>query len=65
MPSKSRKLSPAEIAAFEAKRDIGAEILQSIKDMKAGKGKVVISSATEAREADVVTRAAGHSELQP
>ena len=51
MPSKSKKLNPSEIAAFEAKRDLGAEILQSIKDMKAGKGKVVVSSATEAREA--------------
>jgi len=51
VPSKSRKLSSADIVAFEARRDIGAEILQSIKDMKAGKGKVVASSATEAREA--------------
>lgn len=51
MPSKSSKLTTAEIAAFEAKRDIGAEILQSINDMKAGKGKVVVSTATEAREA--------------
>ncbi len=41
----------AEIAAFEAKGDIGAEILQSIRDMQAGKGKVVVSSATEARQA--------------
>ena len=45
MPSKSKKLNPSEIAAFEAKRDIGAEILQSIKDMKADmtlfQGKVV------------------------
>ena len=49
MPSKSRKLKSTEIAAFEAKRDIGAEILQSIKDIKAGKGRVVVSSATEAR----------------
>lgn len=51
MPSKSRKLSSAEITSFEATRDIGAEILQSIKDMKAGKGKVAASSATQAREA--------------
>ena len=51
MPSKPKKLSPKEIASLEATRDIGAEILQSIKDMKAGKGKVVVSSATEAREA--------------
>jgi putative transcriptional regulator len=39
------------MAEFEAKRDIGAEILQSIKDMKAGKGKVIVSTATEARVA--------------
>jgi putative transcriptional regulator len=37
--------------ALEANRNIGAEIIQSIKDMKAGKGKVVLSSAAEAREA--------------
>ena len=37
MRSKPRKLSPTEISAFEATRDIGAEILQSIKDMKGGK----------------------------
>jgi putative transcriptional regulator len=51
VPSKSKKLSHAEIGAFEAGRDIGAEILQSIKDMKAGKGKVVVPAAVEAREA--------------
>lgn len=51
MPSKSKKLSAADLVALEAKRDIGAEILQSIKDMKAGKGKVVLSAAAEAREA--------------
>jgi putative transcriptional regulator len=48
--SKSR-LSARAIAALEAKRDIGAEILQSVKDMKAGKGKVVLSPAVEARTA--------------
>ena len=41
MPSKSRKLTRAELEAFESKRNIGAEILQSIKDLKAGKGKAV------------------------
>ena len=51
MPLKSKKLNAEEVTAFEASRDIGAEILQSIKDMKAGKGKVVVSTATEAREA--------------
>lgn len=51
MSSRPRKLTPAELAKQEAGRDIGAEILQSLKDMKAGKGQVVLSSATEAREA--------------
>jgi putative transcriptional regulator len=51
VPSKPKKLTSSALAALEVKRDIGAEILQSIKDMKAGKGKVVHSSATEAREA--------------
>ena len=51
MPLKPKKLSSADIASVEAKRDVGAEILQSIKDMKAGKGRIVVSSATEAREA--------------
>jgi putative transcriptional regulator len=51
VPLKSKKLSAEEVSAFEAGRDVGAEILQSIKDMKAGKGKVVVSTATEAREA--------------
>jgi putative transcriptional regulator len=44
-------LSTADLAAHEAERDIGAEILHSIRDMKAGKGKVVVSPAAQAREA--------------
>jgi putative transcriptional regulator len=43
VPSKAKKLSSAALAAFEAKRDIGAEVLQSITDMKAGKGKAVLA----------------------
>jgi putative transcriptional regulator len=49
--SRSNKLNSGEIASLEAKRDIGAEILQSIKDMKDGKGRVVLMKATEARQA--------------
>lgn len=49
MPLKPKKLSAAEITALEAKRDIGAELLESIRDMKAGRGKVVHSPAAEAR----------------
>jgi putative transcriptional regulator len=51
MPSKSRKLSAAELREFESTRDLSAEILLSIRDMKAGKGRGVLTSATEAREA--------------
>ena len=49
MASKSKRLTAAEIDAFEANRDIGEELLQSIRDMKAGKGQVVLSPAMEAR----------------
>ena len=37
MPSKSKPLTKAELAAFEAKRDLAAELLQSVREMKAGK----------------------------
>lgn len=50
MPLKSKRLTAAEVEAFEATRDIGAEILQSIRELKAGKGRVVaVSPAIEAR----------------
>ena len=49
MPSKTSPLSSKELAAFEAKRDLAAELLQSIREMKAGKTHVVLSPATEAR----------------
>lgn len=49
MASKSRRLNASEIDAFEAKRDIAEELLQSIRDMKAGKGQVILSPAIEAR----------------
>jgi putative transcriptional regulator len=42
---------------LESKRDLGAEILQSIKDMKAGKGKVILSPAVEARQATGLSQA--------
>jgi putative transcriptional regulator len=57
VPSKSKKLNPSELEAMESKRDIGAEILQSIKDLKAGKGKVVLSPAVEARQATGLSQA--------
>ncbi len=51
MPSKKTKpLADAELEAYEATRDLGAELLQSIQEMKASKGQVVFSPAIEARK---------------
>ena len=51
MPSKKTKpLTDAELEAHEATRDLGSELLQSIQEMKAGKGQVVFSPAIEARK---------------
>ena len=50
MPSKTKPLPPKELAAYEAGRDLGADLLQSIREMKAGKLNVVHSPAAEARQ---------------
>ena len=50
MPSKSKPLSKAELAAYEAKRDLAAELLQAVREMKAGHVQVVTSPVTEARK---------------
>jgi putative transcriptional regulator len=48
--SNSEPLSAKELAACEATRDLGAELLESIRDMKAGKTQVVFSPATQAHQ---------------
>lgn len=50
MPLKTKPLSRKQLAAYEATRDLAADLLQSIREMKAGKTQVVHSPATEARE---------------
>lgn len=50
MPSKSKPLTKAELADYEAKRDLAAELLQSVKEMKAGQVHVVSSPVIEARQ---------------
>lgn len=50
MPSKSKPLSKAELAAYEAKRDLAAELLQAVREMKAGQVQVVTSPVIEARK---------------
>ncbi|MDB5820358.1 MAG: transcriptional regulator-like protein [Rhizobacter sp.] len=49
MQPKSLPLSDTELAEFEAHRDIGAELLQAIREMKAGQVQVVLSVVTQAR----------------
>lgn len=50
MPSKSRPMSKTEIAAYEAGRDLAAELLQSVREMKEGKTRLVTSPVVEARK---------------
>ena len=50
MPSKSKPLGKAELAAYEATRDLAAELLQSVHEMKAGHVRVVSSPVIEARK---------------
>ena len=49
MPLKSKPLTKAELAAYEAKRDLAAELLQSVLEMKASQVHVVSSPVIEAR----------------
>ena len=50
MPSKTRQLTEAKLRAYESKRDLASELLESVQQMKAGKMQVVSSPAIEARE---------------
>jgi putative transcriptional regulator len=49
MPSKNKPLTDAELEIYESGRDLAADILQSISEMKAGHVKPVDTSAIEAR----------------
>jgi len=49
VPSNSKRLTRAELASYEAKRDLAADLLQSVLQMKAGKVQVVTSPVIEAR----------------
>lgn len=50
MPSKSKPLNSAELTQYEGTRDLAAELLQSVRDMKAGRVQVVSSPVIEARK---------------
>jgi putative transcriptional regulator len=49
VPSKTRPLSSRELAAYEAGRDLAADLLQSVREMKAGRVQLVTSPVVEAR----------------
>lgn len=46
----TKPLTDAELEVYEAQRDLAAELLQSVREMKAGQGRVVFSPAIEARQ---------------
>lgn len=50
MPSKAKPFTETQLRAHEAQRDLAAELLESVRQMKAGKTTVVLSPAIEARE---------------
>ena len=50
MPSKNKPLTKIELATYESKRDLAAELLQSVREMQAGKVHVVSSPVIEARK---------------
>ena len=50
MSSKTKPLKGAKLRDFEARRDLAAELLESVKQMKAGRTQVVLSPAIEARQ---------------
>lgn len=55
---KSKKpLNDKELEAFEATRNIGAELLKSVRQMKAGKGRVVMSPVISARKKSGMSQA--------
>lgn len=50
MPSKIKPFTDAQLRAYEAKRDLAADLLESVRQMKAGKTQIVAFPAVEARE---------------
>lgn len=50
MPSKVKPLTEAQLSAYEATRDLAADLLESVRQMKADKTALVRSPAIEARE---------------
>lgn len=49
MPSKNKPLSDADLDQYEAQRDLAAELLESVRQMKSGQVQLVTSPVIEAR----------------
>jgi putative transcriptional regulator len=56
MPTRSKLLTDKELKAFEAGRDIGSEIVQSLREAKAGKTRVVYSPSYPPRQNSVLSQ---------
>lgn len=50
MTTRKQPLTDKELEAWENSRDLGAELLESVRQMKAGKGHVVMSPLISARK---------------
>ncbi|MGI9304163.1 MAG: helix-turn-helix domain-containing protein [Gammaproteobacteria bacterium] len=50
MPSKTKPLNENELEAYESQRNLAADLIESVKQMKSGHDKVAYSAAIEARE---------------
>lgn len=51
MPSKNKLLTKTELAVYEAKRDLAADLLQSVREMRAGTVQVVHFSCARSPQA--------------
>lgn len=50
MPSKIKPLNDEDLDTYESKRDLAADLLEAVRQMKSGQGQVVYSAAIEARQ---------------
>jgi putative transcriptional regulator len=48
--SKTKPLTTKELTQFEGSRNLGAELLQAIREMKTGQVRVAYSPAAKARQ---------------
>ncbi|MDR2208327.1 MAG: helix-turn-helix domain-containing protein [Azoarcus sp.] len=51
------KMTDKALAERDARRNIGAELLQAVRDVKAGRGTVMYSSVSEARATTALSQA--------